>query len=366
MLVIGDQGSKFKRIPWVTGGLILVNIVIFLIQQGVGERAYGFALVPKEITTGKDLVKPERMKLKTPKYVRNRDGHYVLAFRDEWVPVPQYPGPFPIFLTLITSMYLHGSWAHLLGNMWFLLIFGRNVESALGHARFLAFYTVCGVVGGVAHVVSGPNSIIPCLGASGAISGVMGGYVAVYPLHKIKLWLGFHIVVDVPAIGLLGCWFVLQYVAACVDLEMGQFGGGIAYWDHIGGFLAGVIVIYATLFYLKWLKAKAEAEAEAEAQQVEDPADKLFTGATPSDPKVEIAAFPSPRKAEPAPAPVEPLPEPTAVVADDVYEKEFNERAAALSGPEDHLDQLFSGKTAQRPKTDPFASFLPAKRGKGT
>jgi rhomboid family protein len=187
MFIIGDEGSKFKRIPWVTGGLILTNILIFLVQQGVGDRSYGFALVPKEIVTGKDLTKPEKIKLKTPKYVRNRDGRYVLALRDEWVPVPQFPGPFPIQLTLLTSMFLHGSWAHLLGNMWFLLIFGRNVESALGHARFLSFYLVCGLVGGIAHVVSGPNSVIPCLGASGAISGIMGGYVAVYPLNKIKL-----------------------------------------------------------------------------------------------------------------------------------------------------------------------------------
>ncbi len=283
MFIIGDEGGKQQRIPWVTGGLIVVNVLAFCLQQAVGEPlTYGFSLVPAEITQLKDFTKPQYVKLKVPVYHPNpRLREYApVTYKDEWVPIPQYPGPFPIFLTLLTSMFLHVNGVHLVGNMWFLVIFGRNVESALNHGRFLVFYLVCGTCGGLAHILSNPNSVIPCLGASGAISGIMGAYVAVFPLNKIKLWFGLYIgVIELPAIAVLGFWFLWQYVSAVLGIEQGPMGGGIAYWDHLGGFVSGVLIIWGTIAYLKWQLAKeppAEEEPPPSPESTRAPADDPF------------------------------------------------------------------------------------------
>src|SRR5262249_53240895 len=127
--------------------------------------------------------------------------------QDKWERVPQHPGPTPIYLTLLTSMFMHAGWAHLLGNLWFLFIFGSLVEKTLRSGLlFLLFYLVCGVGAGLTHVVVAPQAVIPYVGASGAISGVMGAYLWLHPLGKVRAWLGWLILIEVPALIALPIW----------------------------------------------------------------------------------------------------------------------------------------------------------------
>ena len=145
--------------------------------------------------------------------------------------------------TLFTSMFLHGSWMHLLGNMWFLWIFGNNVEDSMGHLRFLAFYLLSGLAASAAHLMSDPGSAIPTVGASGAISGIMGAYLLLYPRARVMTL--FYIVffirfVELPAWFMLGYWFLIQLLSAGVQSPE---GGGVAFWAHIGGFVAGVLLV---------------------------------------------------------------------------------------------------------------------------
>jgi len=260
MLILGDESQHNGKIPWVTGSLILINLLVFLGQIAIGERfTMGFSLIPAEITEFKDIARVERVKIKVPShyYFDRHTKQIRTAHEYEYHNVRHYHGPFPIILTLITSMFLHGDWLHLIGNMWFLAIFGRNVECALDHGRFLVFYLACGVAGGLAHVFSDMHSLIPCLGASGAISGIMGGYVSIFPFNKIRMWFGWFIgVIELPAIAVVGIWFLFQYLAAFWELESGV-SDGIAYWDHIGGFVAGVAGVWGTIFYLKYQLAHA-------------------------------------------------------------------------------------------------------------
>jgi membrane associated rhomboid family serine protease len=145
---------------------------------------------------------------------------------------------------VFTSMFLHGSWMHLLGNMWFFWIFGNNVEDSMGHARFLAFYLLCGVAAALAQVVMAPDSIVPMVGASGAIGGVMGGYVVLYPRVRVYnlLPIGFYVTtVVLPAWAMLGYWMLLQVLGSAMSATQG--GGGVAYAAHVGGFAAGVVLV---------------------------------------------------------------------------------------------------------------------------
>lgn len=144
--------------------------------------------------------------------------------------------------TLLSSMFLHGGWLHLLGNLWFLWVFGNNVEDSMGHRRFLAFYLICGIAAALAQVGADPDSTIPMVGASGAISGVMGAYAVLYPrvrIHTLVVLVVFFFRVSVPAWAMLGYWFLLQLASANVD-QM----GGVAFWAHAGGFLAGALLIF--------------------------------------------------------------------------------------------------------------------------
>jgi membrane associated rhomboid family serine protease len=284
MIILGDDSQHNGKIPWVTGSLILINILVFCAQLFIGERfTMGFALTPAEITEFRDLSRPERVKIKVPYdlYYDHAKKQIRTAYEYEWHTVQHYHGPFPIILTLITSMFLHGDWVHLIGNMWFLAIFGRNVECALDHGRFLLFYLACGVAGGLAHVFSDMHSLIPCLGASGAISGIMGAYVSIHPFNQISLWFGWLIgVIKLPAIAVVGFWFLFQYIAAFMELESGV-SDGVAYWDHLGGFGAGVALIWGTIFYLKWQLAHAPPE-ESDPTATETPAsDALSAAAAP-------------------------------------------------------------------------------------
>ncbi|MFO0866691.1 MAG: rhomboid family intramembrane serine protease [Gemmataceae bacterium] len=262
-----------------TCSLVGLNLLVFCLQLALGDRfTNGFALVPKEITEARDLDRPTPMEIKVR--MRGRPtipGQGPVLFRTHTVWIEHARGPFPIVLTLFTSTFLHASWIHLIGNMWFLLAFGRNVECAMDHGRYLAFYVVCGLAAGLAQIASNPSSIVPVVGASGAISGVMGAYVAIHPFNKVKVWMGWYIgVMELPALVVIGGWFVTQYLAAFASLEAGA-RTGVAYWAHLGGFIAGVLYIRAFVLYLRWkelmhLPEEAGAdETDGEDLPVESP-----------------------------------------------------------------------------------------------
>jgi membrane associated rhomboid family serine protease len=306
MLILGDQSHHHGRIPWVTGALIVANVAMYLVQVGLGERfTNGYSLVPREITEFRDLTKKERVKVRVHEVHYDRRGRGHIEKHDEFFYVNHYPGPFPIVLTLITSMFLHANPLHLIGNMWFLVVFGRNVECALNHGRFIVFYLLCGVVGGLAHVAGDPSSVIPCLGASGAISGVLGAYVAIHPLNMIKCYFGWWFgLIELPALLVIGVWFLFQYLAAFMSVEHPEHGGGVAYWAHLGGFLAGVSFIWCTILYLKWDQAKATAA-------VEDVTDEPALKAAPEPPSDPFASFLPPTGIQAgAPKPAAPTYEP--------------------------------------------------------
>lgn len=152
-------------------------------------------------------------------------------------------GAVPTWYTGVTSMFLHGGWLHLLGNLWFLWVFGNNVEDSMGHSRFLAFYLLCGLVAAGAQVAVDPSSAIPMVGASGAISGIMGAYVFLYPRVRVRVIIFLGIIffrAGLPAWMMLGYWFLLQLGGAAVAPSE---GGGVAFWAHAGGFLAGLVLI---------------------------------------------------------------------------------------------------------------------------
>jgi membrane associated rhomboid family serine protease len=147
-------------------------------------------------------------------------------------------------IDLFTSMFLHGGWLHLIGNMWFLWIFGNNVEDSMGHVRFLAFYLLCGIAAAAAQVAVDPRSVVPMVGASGAISGVMGAYIVLYPQVRVHMFtwfiLPFRFVI--PAWLMLGYWFLLQVLGGLPALEAES--GGVAFWAHAGGFVSGMLLVW--------------------------------------------------------------------------------------------------------------------------
>jgi len=156
--------------------------------------------------------------------------------------VPFPPATFPTWLTVITAMFLHGGVLHLVGNMWYLWIFGDNVEDAMGHGRFLLFYLLTGVIAGLAQIFANPASQIPMVGASGAIAGVLGAYMVLYPQGRVLtlLWVFYFIrFIELPALIVLGFWFLIQLLS----YSLNPFGGGVAWMAHIGGFLAGALLV---------------------------------------------------------------------------------------------------------------------------
>ncbi len=149
----------------------------------------------------------------------------------------------PAELSVITSMFLHGGWIHLIGNMLYLWIFGNNIEDAMGHVRFTIFYVLCGIGAALAQALQDPSSIVPMIGASGAIGGVLGGYLLLYPRARVLVLipLGFFMhLMRIPALAVLGFWFVLQFLQTAMS---GGEAGGVAYWAHIGGFVTGMVLI---------------------------------------------------------------------------------------------------------------------------
>ncbi len=151
--------------------------------------------------------------------------------------------------TLITSMFLHGGWMHVIGNMWYLWIFGDNVEDSLGHGRFIVFYLLCGIVAAFGQILIQPDSTLPTIGASGAIAGVMGAYFVLYPQSRVLTLLPLIIIweiVELPAIVLLGFWFLMQlFSAGTIAMTASTGGGGVAFMAHVAGFLFGVVAVFA-------------------------------------------------------------------------------------------------------------------------
>jgi len=148
--------------------------------------------------------------------------------------------------TLVTSVFLHGGWLHFIGNMWYLWIFGDNVEDRMGHLRYLAFYLICGIVAGLGHVVIGPDSYLPTIGASGAIAGVMGAYFVLYPRSRILTLIPIIVfiqIIEIPAVFFLAFWFIMQLFSGVGSLAGPNQAGGVAFWAHIAGFVAGLALV---------------------------------------------------------------------------------------------------------------------------
>ena len=230
---IGDDNSDRTTTPILNYVLIAINILVFVLLQRGGTNdqfTYAYSTVPQEIRTGEDIAKPVPIEVGNQRAVINLQ--------------PTEP---TVYITLLTSMFMHGGWMHLLGNMLFLWIFGDNLEHVMGRVRYLIFYLVTGLAASLAHVVStfafGDNPYIPSLGASGAISGVLGGYLVLFPKRQVRVIM-LRMLTSVPAIVAIGLWFVLQLIQAFGVISAGpQSGGGVAFMAHVGGFVAGLILV---------------------------------------------------------------------------------------------------------------------------
>ena len=201
-----------RRFPVVTFTLIVINSVIFLFEAlfepAANQMAQMFGATPVNIMTG-------------------------------------WTNPLTL-LTLVTAMYLHGGWAHLIGNMIYLWIFGDNVEDRMGRGRFFIFYTLCGVLSGLAQVLAMPTSRVPAIGASGAIAGVLGAYLVLFPRARVRTLVPLifiYTTVHLPAIIVLGGWFLVQFLNGLASLNVNVQMGGVAWWAHIGGFVVGMILM---------------------------------------------------------------------------------------------------------------------------
>jgi membrane associated rhomboid family serine protease len=223
MFPIGDENLPGRGLAWVTLSLIAVNIAVFVFLQdasGANTFTYGWSSIAREITTGVDITKAVPVVIGGTQYA-----------------IPQAPGPDPIYLTLLSSMFMHGSWLHLGGNMLFLWIFGDNVEHRAGRLLYLVAYLAAGLVGSLAQILSDPTSQIPSLGASGAISGVLGAYLVLFPRNRVTAFV-FRFLVQIPALAAIGMWIAVQLISSLADPTG---AGGVAYMAHIGGFAAGVL-----------------------------------------------------------------------------------------------------------------------------
>jgi len=222
MIPIRDDTPRFST-PYVTYFIIALNTIIFLYEWLIGQQSqraldgliYEFGVVPRHF-------------------------ELALAGSARFAPVAVFP-------TIFTSMFLHASWLHIIGNMWFLWIFGDNIEDHLGHFSYLVFYLVCGIAASVSHILLNLGSNLPSLGASGAIAGVMGAYIILYPRARV-LTLVFLIVFVtfwwLPAWLFLGYWFLLQFLGGtATSIARTSQQGGVAFWAHVGGFIAGLILI---------------------------------------------------------------------------------------------------------------------------
>jgi membrane associated rhomboid family serine protease len=219
MIPISDDNSERTLTPYINYLLIAANIIVFIYYQRLGVNysfLMSFATIPQEILTGRDVI---------------YEGNIGIT-------------PIPVYLTIFTSMFMHGGLGHLAGNMLYLWIFGDNLESRMGHVRYLLFYLLCGVMATLSHVFvsafAGKDLLVPSLGASGAISGVLGGYLLLFPRNEVRVFV-IALFLRVPAFITLGLWIGLQLMSG-----WGSIGGqsdGIAYAAHIGGFFAGLLLV---------------------------------------------------------------------------------------------------------------------------
>ena len=217
MVPIRDDQPRFST-PYLNNFLIGINLVIFLFEstldpESLKALAFQFGVIPSHVTS-------------------------LIAGTGRYQPVA-------VLVPFFTSMFLHGSWPHVIGNMWFLWIFGDNIEDQLGHFTYLLFYLVSGVVAAMTQVVLDPHLRVPTVGASGAIAGVLGAYFILYPRARVLTWFPPIFFFHLPAWVMLGYWFVLQFLsgAASSIAYTSQTQGGIAFWAHVGGFVAGVVLI---------------------------------------------------------------------------------------------------------------------------
>ena len=228
MFPIRDDNPQFL-IPYTTWVIVALNIAAWVLVQGLGREP---ALSGSICTLG---LLPGELLGRLPagdSFALGPDARCVIAGGGNWA-------------TALTHMFLHGGWMHLIGNMWFLWIFGNNVEDAMGHGRYALFYLLCGLAAAGLQVAADPAAAIPMVGASGAIGGVMGAYVVLYPRVNVHMlfWFGFYVTTfAIPAFWMLGYWFVVQMVGGFSAL--GAQGGGVAFWAHIGGFLAGASLVW--------------------------------------------------------------------------------------------------------------------------
>lgn len=228
MFPLYDENTRV-HFPYATVIIIALNALVWLLVQGLGSQ---YALAESLCLYG--LVPGELLGHVAPGTNIPVGTNLVCQFDGTANPA-----------SLLTSMFMHGGWLHIIGNMWFLWVFGDNVEDVMGPFRFIIFYLTCGLSAAAAQIVTDPGSVIPMVGASGAIGGVMGAYALLFPrvhVHTL-IFLGFYVTtVAIPAVFMLGYWFVLQLLQGLPAL--GSTQGGVAFWAHIGGFLAGIALIY--------------------------------------------------------------------------------------------------------------------------
>ncbi len=233
MIPIGDEGTPIQRgLPIVNLALIGVNIVVFLFQLATGldngPITMGWSLVPREISSGYDII----------------------GSLPDFAGITYYAAPLGIpWLTFLTSMFMHGGWLHIGSNMLFLFIFGDNVEDNMGSVKYLIFYLLCGFAADFTqYFMGGTTSPVPNLGASGAIAGVLGAYLILFPQAKVRslILLGFFATIArVPALIMIGLWIATQFISVFLAQEQAAGGGGgVAYWAHVGGFIAGVLLLF--------------------------------------------------------------------------------------------------------------------------
>lgn len=226
MFPISDDNSDRTITPYVNYALIAVNILVFVFLQQIGGNdafTYAYSLVPQEILTGVDLTGAQ--------IVRDALGNVG--------EVRHYATPLPVYFNFLSSMFMHGGIMHIFGNMLFLWVFGDNLENLLGHVRFAAFYIVCGIAAALAQIVTDTDSIIPMLGASGAVSGILGGYILLFPKRRVRALI-FSFLTEVPAFVAVGIWIAYQLISGYLTPAG---AGGVAYAAHIGGFIAGLVLI---------------------------------------------------------------------------------------------------------------------------
>lgn len=222
---IGDDDRHLTGSAVVTLGLVALNLAVFFGVQQVGANTdfiYGWSVIPAEITTGQDITTDR-----------------VIEARGQEVRVPGAPGPSPIYLTILSAMFMHGGYAHLFGNLLYLWIFGDNVEEHIGSLPFLGFYLLSGIAATLAQIALNPDGVLPNLGASGAISGVLGAYLVFFPRNRVHA-LFFYVVMSVPAFLAIGVWILFQFFNGLGAVAAAETSlGGVAYGAHIGGFVVG-------------------------------------------------------------------------------------------------------------------------------